>query len=246
LEDRAAQALPSGKMAGRDAVHPVHVKPLTPRVRRIASKTKGKRSAPLRRAKTRRILQVRLGTITQLASFFSQVFGGNDMTYEDPRTGRERNLGQDEASGSAGSLIVAIVLLAAIVLGGWYFYNRSENVANVNQTTPSSTSETTTTPPTSTADTNTTLSPQSSGPGIEGANGNKNGPAAKPSGSSTGASTGNTGVGNESPPANATVPSQDAKGVAGAPGNKNGPATNSPKPSDTPANNPAPAPSTNP
>ncbi len=56
-----------------------------------------------------------------------------------------------------------------------------------------------------------------SGPGVKGAPGNKNGPAMKqPSDNSgsSGASTGEQG----------TLPSQDAQGVEGQPGNKNGPA----------------------
>lgn len=68
-----------------------------------------------------------------------------------------------------------------------------------------------------------------SGPGVKGAPGNKNGPAMKQpsdnsgssgssgssmSSGSSGASTGEQG----------TLPSQDSKGVQGQPGNKNGPA----------------------
>jgi hypothetical protein len=163
------------------------------------------------------------------------------MTYEDPQSGRERNLGQDDAANSTGSLIIAVVLLAAIAVGGWYFYNRSENVADVNQPTPSTAAQTTPTTPTTPAETNAaennTMSPQSSGPGVEGATGSKNGPSAQPenNSSSTGASSGNTGVGGDTTNIDkSTLPSQDSKGVQGAPGSTNGPAGEAPAPTNQP------------
>lgn len=72
----------------------------------------------------------------------------------------------------------------------------------------------------------------SSGPGIQGDVGNKNGPSAKPlkdkslggnasSNSSSGSSAGSSGKGVIDP---TTQPSQDSSGVEGAPGQKNGPA----------------------
>ena len=67
------------------------------------------------------------------------------------------------------------------------------------------------------ADTSTDNKPASStssGPGVKGAPGNKNGPAAKPMDSNTGSSSGTGGA--------ATQPS--VKGVKGEPGNKSGPA----------------------
>lgn len=62
------------------------------------------------------------------------------MTYEDPRSGRERNLGQDNIGNSTGSLIVGIVFLAAIVFGGWYFYNHSQKAADTATTQPATSS----------------------------------------------------------------------------------------------------------
>jgi hypothetical protein len=148
------------------------------------------------------------------------------MTYEDPQSGRERNLGQDDAGSSTGSLIAGIIFLAAIVFGGWYFYNQSQKVADTSANQPASTA-------------------QNSGPGVSGANGGKNGPSDNNS-SSTGASSGNTGVGGDNTNIDKTTPpSQDASGVKGAEGGKNGPTANTPPPSDTPANNPTPQPSTN-
>ncbi|WP_423415569.1 hypothetical protein RLW55_03315 [Hyphomicrobium sp. B1] len=161
------------------------------------------------------------------------------MTYEDPQSGRERNLGQDDVGNSTGSLIVGIVFLAAIVFGGWYFYNQSQKVADTTATQPA-------TSPTA-ENSNATMSPQSSGPGVEGAAGGKNGPAAQPgnSSSSTGASSGNTGVGGDNTNIDkSTLPSQDATGVKGDEGSKNGPAANTPAPSNnsnsttTPPTNP--------
>jgi hypothetical protein len=151
------------------------------------------------------------------------------MTYEDPQSGRERNLGQDDTGSSAGSVVAGIIFLAAIAFGGWYFYNHSNKVADngqLNSTTAA------------------TTSPQNSGPGVQGDAGSKNGPSANPS---TGASSGNTGVGGDNSNIDKTTsPSQDATGVKGAEGGTNGPAAKAPPPSNTPANNPTPAPSTNP
>jgi hypothetical protein len=149
----------------------------------------------------------------------------NNMTYEDPQSGRERNLGQDDAGSSTGSLIAGIIFLAAIVFGGWYFYNQSQKVAD-NSNQPAAAA-------------------QNSGPGVQGDSGSKNGPSANTS-SSTGGSSGNTGVGGDNANIDkSTVPSQDATGVKGAEGGKNGPTGDTPSPSNTPANNPAPQPSTN-
>ena len=72
----------------------------------------------------------------------------------------------------------------------------------------------------------------SSGPGVQGDVGGKNGPSAKPlndkssgsnasSNSNSGASAGSSGKGTIDP---TTQPSQDSTGVEGAPGQKNGPA----------------------
>ena len=68
------------------------------------------------------------------------------------------------------------------------------------------------------ADTSTNNKPASStssGPGVKGAPGNKNGPAAQPNSMDKAGSSSGTAD---------TQPSQDAKGVKGAPGNKSGPA----------------------
>ena len=68
------------------------------------------------------------------------------------------------------------------------------------------------------ADTSTDNQPASStssGPGVKGAPGNKNGPAAQPNSMDKAGSSSGTAD---------TQPSQDAKGVKGAPGNKSGPA----------------------
>jgi hypothetical protein len=74
-------------------------------------------------------------------------------------------------------------------------------------------------------------STQSSGPGVQDAEGGKNGPAAeqpgdsnkmRPSTGSTGASSGTNGEGIIDP---TTVPAQDSTGTKGAPGNKSGPAS---------------------
>jgi hypothetical protein len=77
------------------------------------------------------------------------------MSYEDPQSGRDRNLGQEDAGSSTGSLMLGIVLLAAIAFGGWYFYTTSEKVAD---NKPAATA--------TTADSGTT--PQSSQPGMQG------------------------------------------------------------------------------
>lgn len=149
------------------------------------------------------------------------------MTYEDPQSGRERNLGQDDVGNSTGSLIVGIVFLAAIVFGGWYFYNHSQKVADTTATQPATSSTAQNNP----AQSNSAMTPQSSGPGVEGATGGKNGPAVQPenNSSSTGASSGNTGVGGDNTKIDrSTLPSQDSTGVKGAEGNKNGPAENNP------------------
>jgi hypothetical protein len=141
----------------------------------------------------------------------SKQFGGINMTYEDPRSGRERNLGQDDVGTSTGSWIAGIIVLAAIALGGWYFYNHSQRVADVNH------------PATSAADNGAMKSSPTSGPGVQGSAGSTNGPAAQPnSNSSTGASTGTSG---SNPNIDkTTVPAQDATGVKGAEGSTNGPA----------------------
>ena len=152
------------------------------------------------------------------------------MTYEDPQSGRERNLGQDDTGSSMGSIVAGIVFLAAIAFGGWYFYNQSHKVADNGQPSSTTAAE--------------TSSPQNSGPGVQGNAGGTSGAA---SNSSTGASSGNTGVGGDNPNIDkSATPAQDSTGVKGAPGSKNGPTANTPSPSNTPANNPAPQPSTNP
>jgi hypothetical protein len=137
------------------------------------------------------------------------------MTYEDPRTGRDRNLGQDDVGSSMGSWLAGIVFLAAIAFGGWYFFSHSQRVADVNQPAPSTA-----------ADNNSSTSPaqQSSGPGVQGAAGGTNGPAAQPeNGSSAGASTGTSGTSG-----NTTQPAQDSTGIKGAEGSTNGPPPNVP------------------
>lgn len=55
------------------------------------------------------------------------------MTYEDPRTGRERNLGQDDVGTSTGSWIAGLIILAAIAFGAWYYYDQTRNVADLNR-----------------------------------------------------------------------------------------------------------------
>lgn len=65
-----------------------------------------------------------------------------------------------------------------------------------------------------------------SGPGVKGAPGNKNGPAMKQPGDNSGSSGSSMSSGSSgaSTGEQGTLPSQDAKGVQGQPGNKNGPA----------------------
>lgn len=140
------------------------------------------------------------------------------MTYEDPRSGRERNLGQDNVGGSAASWIGGLVLLAAIAFGGWYFYDHRQRSADLSKPNPSTA-----------ADTTSGTAAQSSGPGVQGAPGSTNGPAIKApeGGSASGASSGASGTGGNIDPG--TQPSQDATGVKGAPGGTNGPADNSSK-----------------
>jgi len=57
------------------------------------------------------------------------------MTYEDPRSGRERNLGQDDVGTSTGSWIAGLIILAAIAFGAWYYYDHTRNVADLNHPT---------------------------------------------------------------------------------------------------------------
>ena len=135
------------------------------------------------------------------------------MTYEDPKTGRERNLGQDNIGGSMWSWIGGVIIVAAIAFGGWYYYDHGQKLAD--QTKANS----------SLAD-NSNSAPNS-GPGVQGASGGTNGPAAKePEGSSaSGASSGSSGTGGNVN--QGTQPSQDLTGVKGAPGGTNGPADTS-------------------
>lgn len=147
------------------------------------------------------------------------------MSYEDPRTGRDRNLGQEDVGSSLGSWLAGIVFLAAIAFGGWYFFNHSQKVADVNQPAPSTAANSSST---------TSPSQQSSGPGVQGSAGSTNGPAAQPeSGSSSGASTGTSGStaqpADNGTNANTTQPAQDSTGVKGAEGGTNGAAPNAPK-----------------
>jgi hypothetical protein len=133
------------------------------------------------------------------------------MTYEDPRTGKDRNLGQDDVS-SSWSWVAGFIVVLALAIGGLYFFGHSQKTAD-NSATPS------------TAATNVPPSTQSSGPGVQGAPGGTAGPAMKSSdGASTGASTGTAGDNNV--PA-ATTPSQDSTGVKGGEGSTNGPAPKS-------------------
>ena len=103
------------------------------------------------------------------------------MTYEDPRTGRERNLGQDDVGSSVWSWISGFVIVAAIALGVWYYYDHNQTTANVNQPSPSAAANNTATP--------------SAAPGMQAAPGSTNGPAVNspPSNSSTGSSSGTSG-----------------------------------------------------
>jgi hypothetical protein len=134
------------------------------------------------------------------------------MSYEDPRTGRDRNLGQEDVS-SSWSWVAGFVVVLALAIGGLYFFGHNQKTADNNSATPS------------TAATNVPPSQQSSGPGVQGAPGSTAGPAAKaPDGASTGASTG-TGGNNDVPAA--TTPSQDSTGVKGGEGGTAGPAPKS-------------------
>jgi hypothetical protein len=138
------------------------------------------------------------------------------MTYEDPRTGRDRNLGQDDVGSSMGSWLAGIVLLAAVAFGGWYFFSHGQRVADVKQPAPSTAADNSS---------SASPSPQKSGPGVQGAAGGTNGPAAQPeNGSSTGASTGTSGTSG-----NTIQPAQDSTGMKGAEGSKSGLAPNDPK-----------------
>lgn len=65
------------------------------------------------------------------------------MSYEDPRSGRERNLGQDDVANSTGSWIAGIIVVAAIALGGWYYYNHTQRVADLNHPTTNAATDTT-------------------------------------------------------------------------------------------------------
>ncbi|MBN9246558.1 MAG: hypothetical protein J0I81_03750 [Hyphomicrobium sp.] len=67
------------------------------------------------------------------------------MTYEDPRSGRERNLGQDDVGTSTGSWIAGLIILAAVAFGAWYYYDHTRNVADLNHPA-TNTAGTTTTP----------------------------------------------------------------------------------------------------
>ena len=112
------------------------------------------------------------------------------MTYEDPRSGRERNLGQDDVGTSTGSWIAGAIIVAAVALGAWYYYDSNRNVADVNRpaTTASDTAQpgtsgTTTGPaaPSSTGASSgtagNTTTPAQDSTGVQGTEGNKNSPA---------------------------------------------------------------------
>ena len=87
------------------------------------------------------------------------------MSYEDPRTGRERNLGQDDVANSTGSWIAGIIVVAAIALGGWYYYNHTQRVADVNHPATNAATDTTkpTTAPAETSSSSTGASTGTSG-----------------------------------------------------------------------------------
>ena len=136
------------------------------------------------------------------------------MTYKDPKTGRERNLGPDNVGGSVWPWIGGLVILVAIAYGGWYFYDHSQKTADLSNPSPA-------------ADNASGAAAPNSGPGVQGAPGSTNGPATKPEAAS-GASSGTSGTGNVEP---GTQPSQDATGVKGAPDSTNGPSDK--KPGDT-------------
>jgi hypothetical protein len=95
------------------------------------------------------------------------------MTYEDPRTGRERNLGQDNVANSTGSWIAGIIVVAAIALGGWYFYNHNQRVADVNHpatnaaTTESGTPGSTSAPANSSSSTGTSSGTSGTNPNTD-------------------------------------------------------------------------------
>ncbi|SFV25751.1 hypothetical protein [Hyphomicrobium facile] len=83
------------------------------------------------------------------------------MSYEDPRSGRERNLGQDDVANSTGSWIAGIIVVAAIALGGWYYYNHTQRVADVNH--PATNAATDTTKSSAPADTSSSSTGASTG-----------------------------------------------------------------------------------
>lgn len=60
------------------------------------------------------------------------------MTYRDPNTERERNLGQEEQA-SIGSWVAGFVVLGALAFGGYYFYTHSPKLATLDK--PSSTAQ---------------------------------------------------------------------------------------------------------
>ncbi len=114
------------------------------------------------------------------------------MTYEDPRSGRDRNLGQDDVATSTGSWIAGAIVVAAVALGAWYYYDSHRNVADVNRpaSTVSETSQPgtsgTTTGPAATDSSATgassgtagnTTQPAQDSTGVQGTEGNKNSPA---------------------------------------------------------------------
>ena len=113
------------------------------------------------------------------------------MTYKDPKTGRERNLGPDNVGGSVWPWIGGLVILVAIAYGGWYFYDHSQKSADLSNPSPA-------------ADNASGAAAPNSGPGVQGAPGSTNGPATKPEAAS-GASSGTSGTGNVEP---GTQPSQ--------------------------------------
>ncbi len=144
------------------------------------------------------------------------------MTYEDPRSGRERNLGQDDVSSSSfGAWAVGFLVVAAAVIAAWSYYGNGSRTADLGKATSTAAENSSTIP----------APQQSSGPGVKGVEGGKNGPAANSTEnpSSTGASSGTSGSGGDIN--SATQPSQDATGVQGATGGKNGP-------TQTPPSNP--------
>jgi hypothetical protein len=56
--------------------------------------------------------------------------------FTDPRTGQERNLGQDDVlrPATSSSRPGIIVLLIALALGGWYFYGRMNTTVDTTNT----------------------------------------------------------------------------------------------------------------